>query len=254
MGKFVKQNNTKEFDKNRTSGALKSHNFNKIINHAFIFDLDGVITDTTQSHYLAWAKTFKNLPVLIDKPGIEINGRIYDDIIDGAPRVETIKNLLKLFNIKFSNKDLDNISLYKNKEYQSLIRENGVFLYKDAVDLITRLRSCGTKLGVASSSKNGHEILKMAKIEHYFDYIATGKEIDLYDLNPKPSPDIFNLVVKKLEVDIDDIFIMEDSKVGLRSAIATNCKNVIYADRKSLDIDLNYRYRFTNLTDVLDLF
>ena len=81
-----------------------------------------------------------------------------------------------------------------------------------------------------------------------------GAKPRFFDLNPKPSPDIFNLVVKKLEADIDDIFIMEDSKVGLKSAIATNCKNVIYADRKSLDFDLNFRYRFTDLTDVLDLF
>ena len=235
------------------SNNLKTSKINGVGRNSYIFDLDGVITDTTKFHYSAWAKAFKDLRNLIGKPGIKINENIYNNIIDGAPRCETIKNILMLHGITFSNEDVAAIAYYKNKEYMSLVRKKGVFLYKDAIDLIKGLSQIGAKMGVATSSKNGHEILKMARISHYFDFIASGEEIECLKLKPKPSPDIFNLVIKKLGSDIEDVFILEDSKVGLSSAIATGCKNVIYADRKNLNLNLGFRYRLTNLTDILNI-
>ena len=253
MVDLVEQNFVEVGEDFSISSNLKTSKLSRVVKNTYIFDLDGVITDTTKFHYLAWNKAFKALKSLIGKPGIKIDEKIYNEIIDGAPRKETIKNILMLHGIKFSNEDVTVISHYKNKEYMTLVRKNGVFLYKDAIDLIKVLKQIGAKLGVATSSKNGHEILQMARISHYFDFVASGEEIEGLKLNPKPSPDIFNLVIKKLGSDIEDVFILEDSKVGLSSAIATGCRNVIYADRKTLNLNLGFRYRLTDLTDILDL-
>ncbi len=249
----MEQVSFKEIQTKVVSNNFKNIQLGSFNDKAFIFDLDGVITDTTNFHYFAWFQAFNALPKLINKPSIDINKKIYDDVIDGAPREKTIRKIMCLFGIKCSRSDVFEISQYKNKKYMSFIRKNGIHLFKDTIDLIAVLKRFGSKLGVATSSKNGHEILKMAKLEHFFDFIATGQEILTLGLEPKPAPDIFNLVIKQLGTDIKNVFIFEDSHVGLRSAIATGCKNIIYADRKSININLRFKYRLENVTRVLDL-
>ena len=48
---------------------------------AFIFDLDGVITDTAEYHYLAWKE-------LANKIGIEID-REFNETLKGVSRMES---------------------------------------------------------------------------------------------------------------------------------------------------------------------
>ena len=55
---------------------------------AFIFDLDGVITDTAEYHYLAWKE-------LANKIGIEID-REFNETLKGVSRMEIRKMILLL--------------------------------------------------------------------------------------------------------------------------------------------------------------
>ena len=249
----MKLNYVEEIHDSALSSDFKNYQIGRQDDKAFIFDLDGVITDTTIFHYLAWATTFNALPDLIGKPSIDVSREIYDEVIDGAPREETIRNILRLFGVTCSSKDVEVISMYKNSQYMTFVRKNGISLFRDSLDLISNLKRLGSKLGVATSSKNGLEILKIARISQYFDFIATGKEIQRLGLKPKPSPDIFNLVIDKLGIGKENVFLFEDSRVGLLSAIATGCENIIYTDRKSINMDLSFKYKFTNLTKVLNL-
>ena len=53
---------------------------------AFIFDLDGVITDTAEYHYLAWKE-------LANKIGIEID-REFNETLKGVSRMESLERIL----------------------------------------------------------------------------------------------------------------------------------------------------------------
>ena len=53
---------------------------------AFIFDLDGVITDTAYYHYLAWKE-------LGNKIGIEIDEE-FNETLKGISRIESLERML----------------------------------------------------------------------------------------------------------------------------------------------------------------
>ena len=55
---------------------------------AFIFDLDGVITDTAEFHFLAWKKLAEELGVSID--------RQFNEQLKGISRMESLERILEL--------------------------------------------------------------------------------------------------------------------------------------------------------------
>ena len=57
---------------------------------AFIFDLDGVITDTAEYHYLAWKQLGKDLGINID--------REFNETLKGVSRIESLERILELEN------------------------------------------------------------------------------------------------------------------------------------------------------------
>src|SRR4051812_18134582 len=65
---------------------------------ACLFDLDGVLTDTASVHEAAWAATFD--PVLEAHGQEPFSEADYDDHVDGKPRLDGVRDLLKARNIK----------------------------------------------------------------------------------------------------------------------------------------------------------
>ena len=55
---------------------------------AFIFDLDGVITDTAEFHFLAWQKLAQELGVSMD--------RQFNEQLKGISRMESLERILEL--------------------------------------------------------------------------------------------------------------------------------------------------------------
>ena len=55
---------------------------------AFIYDLDGVITDSAEFHFLAWKKLAKELDVSID--------RQFNEQLKGISRMESLERILEL--------------------------------------------------------------------------------------------------------------------------------------------------------------
>ena len=82
---------------------------------AFIFDLDGVITDTAEYHYLAWKE-------LANKIGIEID-REFNETLKGVNRMESLERILihgKKQN-DFTIEEKEKMANDKNMYYVSLI-------------------------------------------------------------------------------------------------------------------------------------
>ncbi|MDC4182227.1 beta-phosphoglucomutase [Mycoplasma bradburyae] len=186
---------------------------------AFIFDLDGVITDTAKLHYLAWQEIVKKLNISYSEEE--------NDKLRGLPRLDTLKAILKLKKINHSlNEDqLIDLCNQKNDLYKELLKKA---INKDSVlpgisELLHKAKQNGIKLAVASSSYNAPVILEKLELIGLFDYIVNPGEIK----NGKPAPDIYIKAAQGLNVEIDECIGFEDAISGLEAIKSSNMKAVV---------------------------
>ena len=78
----------------------------------FIFDLDGVITDTAYYHYLAWKE-------LGNKIGIEIDEE-FNETLKGISRIESLERMLVFGNKEnqFTQEEKLQLATEKNEDYK----------------------------------------------------------------------------------------------------------------------------------------
>src|SRR5690625_4186600 len=113
---------------------------------AFIFDLDGVITDTAELHYKAWKKLAKEIEITID--------RSFNEQLKGISRLDSLEIILKSRGLQHSYSKDEKIALTKKKNayYKSLIAE---ITPKDILPnmklLLELITHKGYKLGLASA-------------------------------------------------------------------------------------------------------
>lgn len=175
---------------------------------AFIFDLDGVITDTAEYHYQAWKNLSEKLGITID--------RKFNENLKGVSRMDSLNRILehggKLSD--FTEDDKVKLATEKNEAYKLLINSitpNDVL--PKILDLLETLRNNNIKIGLASASKNAFKVVELLKIGEYFDYIADAAKIE----NSKPAPDVFLDVMKYFDLESRDCVGIEDAQAGIEA-------------------------------------
>jgi len=207
----------------------------------FIFDLDGVITDTANYHYLAWKR-------LADELGVHFD-RDKNEALRGVSRRQS---LLILLNGKPASEDeviewMDR----KNCYYQeSLILVTEHDLLPGVEQLLLDLHAAGILVGLASASKNAREVVDRLQISQYFDAISDGFSVD----NPKPAPDLFIHSAKSLGLNPEDCVVVEDAEAGIEAGIAAGMRTIgIGPETRVGDADMVLPDGFINhrLVDIL---
>ncbi|MBP2072802.1 beta-phosphoglucomutase [Thermoanaerobacterium butyriciformans] len=180
---------------------------NKSVKHkGVIFDLDGVITDTAEYHYLAWKKLADELNVYFDR---EIN-----ENLKGISRIESLEIILKKSDKFFSEEEKYYLADKKNEYYKEMIkRMTPKDLLPGVVDLIKELKDRGIKIAVASVSKNAKTVLSNLGLIETFDYIVDAEKIK----NGKPDPEIFLNAAYGIDVEPKLCIGIEDSKAGIEA-------------------------------------
>ncbi|WP_391516854.1 beta-phosphoglucomutase [Mycoplasmoides gallisepticum] len=185
----------------------------------FIFDLDGVITDTAKLHYLAWKKIVAQLGINFLE---EENEKL-----KGLSRLDTLKAILKLKKPKsdLSQAELIKICEQKNDLYKKLlttgIDQNSIL--KGIDQLIIKAKANKIKLAVASSSHNVPLILEKLGLLDSFDYIVNPSEIN----QGKPAADIYLKAAEGLDISTDQAIGFEDAISGLKAIKAAKMKAVV---------------------------
>lgn len=214
---------------------------------AFIFDLDGVITDTAYYHYLSWKK-------LGHKIGIEIDEE-FNETLKGISRIESLEKILIFANKEnqFTQEEKIKLANEKNEYYKLLIKRitpNDIL--PGIIELLEEAKNNKIKIGLASSSKNATSVLKNLGIIEYFDFIADASKCK----NSKPAPDIFLMAAKGLNVNPNYCIGFEDSISGIDSinlammySVGIGDINILYKAKyvvkstKELDFNLiKYKY------------
>ncbi len=201
---------------------------------AVIFDLDGVITDTSEYHYRAWKR-------LADEEGISFS-RDDNDKLRGVSRGECLKILLD--GKQVSNEQFQEMMDRKNEYYVELLKQmTSENILSGAKEIVLELKKRRIKTAIASVSKNTRTVLQGTGIEDLFDVIVDGYSVK----NTKPAPDIFLFAAKELGVKPEDCAVVEDAEAGIEAALAGNMLPIGIGPEERVG---KVRYRFEKIGDI----
>lgn len=179
----------------------------KLLN-AFIFDLDGVITDTAEYHYLAWKTLGEEL-------GIPFT-REFNEELKGVSRMDSLEKILTLGNLQgdFSAEEKEALATKKNEHYVRLIANiSPTDILPGIKELLAAIKEKGYKLGLASVSKNAFTVMESLGLKEEFDVIVDAATI----AKGKPDPEIFLTAAKHLNVEPTACIGIEDAAAGVDS-------------------------------------
>src|SRR5215469_16591630 len=161
---------------------------------AIIFDLDGVLTDTSEYHYQAWKR-------LADEEGIPFTREENDEHLRGVSRRESLMYIIRGRN-------------YSEAQIQEMMKSmTPDDLAAGGRDLLNEIRAAGIKSAIASSSKNAHTVLERLDITNLFDGVADGNSV----VNTKPAPDLFVYAAGLVRVPTTACLGVEDADAGIEA-------------------------------------
>jgi beta-phosphoglucomutase len=172
---------------------------------AMLFDLDGVLTDTSEYHYLAWKH-------LADDEGIPFTHQENDEHLRGVSRRESLMYIIR--GKQYSEDQIQEMMDRKNRYYHELIKNMSP---KDLVpggrELLQEIRQAGIKVAIASGSKNCRTVLQFLQITDLLDGISDGNSVS----NSKPAPDLFVYAAGIVQVPTSACLGVEDADAGVEA-------------------------------------
>ncbi|GAB2021830.1 beta-phosphoglucomutase [Pseudolactococcus yaeyamensis] len=180
---------------------------------AVLFDLDGVITDTAEYHFLAWEKLAKEIGIKID--------REFNENLKGVSREESLRRILAHGGKEndYTAEAFADMAKRKNDNYVEMIQAvSPKDVYPGILQLLQDLRATGIKIALASASKNGPFLLNQMQLTDYFDAIADPAKVAA----SKPAPDIFIAAADGVDVDVSQAIGIEDAYSGIAAIKAAN--------------------------------
>lgn len=174
----------------------------------FVFDLDGVITDTALLHGQAWHKTADT-----------VNSAWTPELaaaLKGISRMDSLEMILKAggHENEYTQAQKEQLAEDKNNYYKTLISTLTPADILPGMDaFLKELKANGYHLSVASASKNAPTILQGLGIIDMFEGI-----VDPATLHAgKPDPEIFAKGAELLNLQPNEVIGLEDSTAGLKS-------------------------------------
>jgi beta-phosphoglucomutase len=173
---------------------------------AAIFDLDGVIVNTAQYHYLAWKRLAGQLGFDFTE---EDNERL-----KGVSRVRSLEILLEIGGLALDEEKKAQIAAQKNDWYVDYIHHmDASEILPGAAEYLNIVRSRGVKTALGSASKNAPLILERLSITPLFDAIVDGNKVS----KAKPDPEVFLRAAGELGIPPASCVVFEDAEAGVEA-------------------------------------
>ncbi len=170
-----------------------------------LFDLDGVIADTSVYHFQAWRKLIKN----------HFNLELPDELekqTKGVNRTDSLKAILNFLDISVSKKQFNEMTNEKNNIFRNLLANlTPANILPGINELISNFKKNKVKLSLASASLNGPFILEKLQLTDEFDAIADPSKVAA----GKPAPDIFIAAAVAINLKPQECIGIEDSIAGV---------------------------------------
>ncbi len=195
---------------------------------ALIFDVDGTIADTEETHRqafnaaflehgLAWDWSRREYAELLRTSGGKERIDVYIESLQLDPQERArLKRMVQFIHVS------------KTRVYSELIADGRAPLRPGVARLIGEARAAGVRLGIASTTTSANISALIgaqlgAAAWDWFEALACGDLVS----NKKPAPDIYVRVLGMLRLPAEACVAFEDSVNGLKSAKAAGLYTVI---------------------------
>ena len=214
------------------------------LNRAFIFDLDGVITETSEYHYMAWKTVCKKI-------GYDLT-RKKNEELKGVNRKKCLDMIMEWGKIRLSEKEIESLLEAKNNIYKDYIKDlNENDVCEGVLNFINDAIKNNIKIALYSASRNAKRILCQLKIIDLFTVIIDGNNVS----NAKPDPEGFKIAADLTKTNTKDCVVFEDSISGIEGANKLNMYTVGIGSRDVLkNADVVYKgFKNLKIKDIINV-
>lgn len=173
----------------------------------FVFDLDGVITDTAKYHFIAWQALAKELGITIDLA--------FNEQLKGISRMESLERILAFGHQaeKFTEQEKQALAEKKNIHYVELLQSlTPNDLLPGVKAFLDQAKALNIPCAIASASKNAPFILEKLGVKEDFQAIVDPNTLS----KGKPDPEIFLKACQLIQVDPSSAIGFEDAQAGIQ--------------------------------------
>lgn len=203
---------------------------------ALIFDVDGTIAETEELHRAAFNQAFHRagLDWHWDR---ETYGRLLTTT-GGKERLRRFRD--ETGQMFVDDKALILLHRTKTEAYARLMVTGKLALRPGVADWIAAARARGLKIALATTTTPANvaaltNAIWRAAPGAMFDVVAAGDEVTA----KKPAPDIYLLALRRLGVTADQALAIEDSRNGLRAALAAGIPCIVTPSTYTGDEDFS---------------
>ncbi len=170
---------------------------------AILFDFDGVIVKSMESHYEGWRRTLAEY-------GIDMSPEELF-ILEGQTLETVASQIARKFNIP--HEEMPRLIERKQYHYDQVKRLES---YPNLIEVLQWAKEKGLKIGLVTGStrQQVEEVLENFGIRHYFDAIVTADD----KVENKPSPEPYLRAAHLLQVEPEECVVIENAPLGIRSA------------------------------------
>jgi HAD superfamily hydrolase (TIGR01509 family) len=174
----------------------------------YIFDLDGVLIDSSRIHYNGWKEVLRAL-------GKDVDYETFRTTFFGKRGVDTLESLFGKG--RFKAEEVRHLSDEIDSNFVKTVAEVGLPI-PGALDFVRGLKAAGQKvaLGTSAPRQNVDAFLEAFSLRGIFDSEVCGDDVT----HGKPNPEVFLKAAAGLGEAPGDCVVFEDSLPGVTSAKA----------------------------------
>lgn len=193
---------------------------------ALIFDVDGTLAETEETHRRALNETFAAFRL-----NWEWDQPTYRKLLRIMGGKERLLHFIEFEGPDDAERGLDllpQIHAEKNRRYMEFVRAGAVTLRPGVERLIHQARAAGLRLAIATTTSQGNVETLLTKTlgpdgPALFETMAAGDQV----ARKKPAPDVYLLALERLGLDPKVCVAFEDTVYGLRSARLAGLRCVV---------------------------
>ncbi|MFT4046069.1 MAG: HAD-IA family hydrolase [Solimonas sp.] len=213
---------------------------------AVLFDVDGTLADTEAlGHRPAYNRAFRSL----DLP-FRWGPRLYRKLLKQPGGRERLKHYLQHYRPELAGEAAEaeqnvdawvaKVHALKSHYFKRYMRHGRVPLRPGIARIMREARQSGLRLAIVTNAslKTLKPVLKYSmgpELAAEVEVITSGEEVQ----RKKPAPDLYQLAMRRLNLQAHECIALEDSQMGLEAATAAGVAAVVTINRDTLQQDFS---------------